>query len=107
VKARSVSFYAEPNQIPELERRIQDEVLPRFAELPGFLGFVALRSDGTRPEIIAMTFWSGDLEDSESVSEEFRDEVDRVMGTTPSRKEFDVMNMMIRGPDGETDLDLP
>jgi len=60
-----VIFFAEEVQIPEVKRRINDEVLPRFSEVPEFLGFVALQSEGSRPEIIAMSFWNDGLEGSE------------------------------------------
>jgi hypothetical protein len=107
VKARSVIFFAEEDQIPDVKRRINDEVLPRFSEVPEFLGFVALQSEGTRPEVIAMSFWNEGLEGSEAISEEFRDEIERVTGAALARKEFTIVKMMMRGSDGEVCLDLP
>ena len=38
-----------------------------------------------------MTFWDDNLEDSESISEEFRNEIELETGATPARKEFDVV----------------
>jgi hypothetical protein len=90
-----------------VKRRINDEVLPRFSEVPEFLGFVALQSEGSRPEIVAMSFWNDGLERSEAISEEFRDEIERVTGAALARKEFDIVKMMMRGPNGEIFLDLP
>ncbi len=82
---RSVSFFAEDAQLAAVERRINDDVIPRFTAFPEFLGFVALRSIGRRSEIVAMSFWEGGLDDSEAISEDFRDEIERVTGTMPSR----------------------
>ena len=41
VSVRSVGFFAEPGQVAEVERRINDDVLPRFSALPEFLGFLS------------------------------------------------------------------
>jgi len=107
MRTRSVKFFAEPGQIPDVERRIKDDVLPRFLEIPEFLGFVAHRSDGSRPEVVALSFWDDGLEGSEAVSEEFRDEIERVTGATLSRGEFDVVKSTKRSPDGAVKVDLP
>ncbi len=84
----------------EVERRINDDVLPRFSALPEFLGFLSLLSGNTRPEIIAMSFWHGGLESSEAISETFRDEIERVTGAAPARKEFKVITMVMKGARG-------
>jgi hypothetical protein len=81
--------------------------VPRFSLLPHFLGFVALRSEsGPRREIVAMSFWDDGLEGSESVSQEFRDEIRRVGATNPSRKAYDIVRVMVRDTQGEPYLDL-
>jgi len=107
VRTRLVSFFAEPDQIPEVERRIHEEVLPRFMTIPHFLGFVALQSEGMRPEIVAMSFWNDGLEGSEAISEEFRNEVERVTGATPARKEFGIVKVLVRAPNGKFFLNMP
>jgi hypothetical protein len=107
VKARSVIFFAEADQIADVKRRINEEVLPRFSDIPEFLGFVALQSEGSRPEVVAMSFWKEGLERSEAISEEFRDVIERVTGAALARKEFDIVKIMMRGPSGEVCLDLP
>ena len=93
--------------MPDVKRRINDEVLPRFSEVPEFLGFVALQSEGSRPEVIAMSFWNDGLEGSERISEEFRDEIERVTGAALARKEFAILKMVMRGSNGEVCLDMP
>lgn len=100
-------FFAEEDQMFDVKRRINDEVLPRFSEVPEFLGFVALQSEGSRPEVIAMSFWNDGLEGSEAISEEFRDEIERVTGAALARKEFTIVKMMMRGSNGEVCLDVP
>ncbi len=107
MKARSVIFFVLPDQMPDVERRIQEEVLPRFVQFPEFLGFVALQSDGSRPEVTAMSFWSDGLEGSEAISEEFRDDIERVTGAALARREFTIVKLMIRDSTGEICLNLP
>ena len=34
---------------------------------PHFLGFVALQSEGSRPKVVAMSFWDDGLEGSEAI----------------------------------------
>jgi hypothetical protein len=102
-----VVFFAEPDQISDVRRRITEEVLPRFSQVPEFLGFVALQSEGSRPEIVAMSFWKEGLEDSEAISEQFRDEIERVTGAALARKEFSIVKMLVRGSNGDICLDVP
>jgi hypothetical protein len=97
VKARSVVFFARDEQIPDVKRRIDDELLPRFSMVPHFLGFVALQSEGSRPEVVALSFWDDGLEGSEAISEEFRDEIERLTGAAMARKEFTIVRMLMRG----------
>ncbi|MGA2519541.1 MAG: hypothetical protein ABSG81_01835 [Acidimicrobiales bacterium] len=107
-KSREVAFFAEADAIPDIVTTIDEQVLPRFAALPHFLGFVALKSEsGPRAEVVGLSFWASGLEDSEAVSEEFRDEVHRVTGTTPSRKSYDVLRVMVYDSEGEICVDLP
>jgi hypothetical protein len=53
-----------------------------------------------------MSFWDDGLEGSESVSQEFRDEIRRVGATNPSRKAYDIVRVMVRDTQGEPYLDL-
>jgi heme-degrading monooxygenase HmoA len=90
-----VTFFAGPDEAPDVKRRIQEDVLPRFLAMEGFLGFVALQSGDRRSEFVAMSFWSDGLETSEGVSEEFRDEIERVTGAAPTRREFDIVTLVL------------
>jgi hypothetical protein len=107
MKTRYVRFFAEPDQVSGIRRRIDSEVLPRFSALPEFRGFVALQSEERRSEFVAMSFWDSGLESSEAISEEFRNEIERVTGTTPAHREFTVVRLIVRGPNGEVHLDYP
>ena len=80
MKARFVNFFAGSDRIPDVKRRINEEVLPRFSAIDEFLGFIILQSVGSRPEIIAISFGDRGLDGSEAISEEFRDEMERVTG---------------------------
>jgi hypothetical protein len=108
LKSRQVSFFVEEDLLPIVMRTVQDEVLPRFCQMPHFLGFIALRSEmGPRPEVVARSFWDDGLEDFEAISEEFRGELQRLAGTASSRKAFDILRVMVRDTNGEPCLDSP
>lgn len=108
MKSRQVSFFVEPHLLPGVMSAVDEEVLPRFSQIPHFLGFVALQSElGPRPEIVAMSFWDDGLADSEAASEEFRDEIQRVTGTTSARKAFNILRVMVRDTNGNPCLDSP
>ena len=98
-------FYAEEEPKPDVKRRIDEEVLPRFSEVPHFLGFVAFQSEGSR-QVVAMSFWDDGLEGSEAFSEEFRIEMERVTGAALARREFTIVRMLMRGADGAVYLDV-
>jgi hypothetical protein len=101
-----VVFVAGDEKIRDVKRRIDDEVLPRFSKIPHFLGFVALQSEGSRPEVVALSFWDDGLEGSEAISEEFRDEIERVTGAALARKEFTIVRMLMRGTNRAVYLDM-
>jgi hypothetical protein len=97
MKARSVTFFVTTALMPAVLRRIDEEFLPRFAAVAAFRGLVVLRSEGPRPEVVALSFWDEQLESSERISEEFRDEIERMTGATPARKEYHVSLMAMAG----------
>ncbi len=108
MKSGCVSFFVDEDLVPEVVRRVQEDVLPRFSQLPHFLGFVALQSElGPRPEIVAMSFWDDGLDESESISEHFRNAIESVTGASPVRRAFDILRVMVRDTSGEVCLDSP
>ncbi len=107
-KSRVITFFTEEENIPGIVTTIDQEVLPRFSALPHFLSFVGLRSEtGNRPEVVGISMWDAGLEESEAISEEFRDEVHRVTGTTPSRKSYDIVRVMVYESNGELCVAIP
>jgi hypothetical protein len=107
VKSRQVSFFVEPDLLPGIMSAIANDVLPRFGQLPHFLGFVALQSEsGYRREIVAMSFSDDELEGSESVSKDFRDEIRRIAGTNPTRRGYEILRVVVRDAHGRPCLNL-
>jgi hypothetical protein len=97
MRGRTVNFFVDPDALLQVLRSIDEEVLPRFRELPSFVGVVVLQAQrGTRIEVAAISLWDGNLEDSEEISAEFRREVRRVAGTGASRTEYEVIRLELR-----------
>jgi hypothetical protein len=97
MQGRSVNFFIDSEQLPDVLQAIDENVVPRFTALPHFVGLVVLRSrHGARTEVTGISLWDGELEDSEEIAAEFRKEVHRVAGTSASRKEFDVLRLEFR-----------
>jgi len=108
MKCRRVSFFIHPEQVNDVTTAIDTEVLPRFLALPHFLGLTALQSEvGSRTEMIVLSLWDDQLEDSESISEAFRDRIQRATGMTPERQAFDIVRMTMKGADGDVCIELP
>jgi hypothetical protein len=101
MRGRTVNFFIEPEALPEVLRAIDEDVLPRFRELPHFVGAVVLQSTrGSRIEVAGISLWDGELEDSEEISAEFRREVQRVAGTGAARTEYEVIRLELRDHPG-------
>jgi hypothetical protein len=85
---------------------VRREVLLSFYDLCHFLGLTVLKADrlkadrGDRSEIIAMSYWDEGLEGSDEVSQRFNHEINRVTGQNPSRRSFDILHAVVRGPSG-------
>ena len=109
MKCRQLSFYAEPAIAAQTMQTIADDIIPRYLEAPHFLGYVVLQSDpppghdrpGGRREITVMSFWEDGLEGSEPISKEFVGVVNRVAGTHPIRKSYDLLRAMWRNRAGD------
>ena len=107
MKTRSVSFFAEPHQVPEVRRRIEEEVLPRFRELPGFLGFVALQSEGARSEFVALSFWADVSKPRRPSPRSFATRSSASPERRPARQEFTIVKLSVPGHTGNVGIDLP
>jgi hypothetical protein len=108
MKCRQLTFFAQPAAVESAMATITNEVIPRFSGIPHFLGYVVLQSDvspghrdsDVRRELTVMSFWSDGLEDSDATAKQFISEVNRVAGTNPVRKTFDLLMAMWRDEDG-------
>ena len=102
-----MSFFAEPHQIPEVERRIHEEVLPRFMAIPHFLGFVRTSIRGHSPGNCGYVFLGRRARRLRGDLRGIPNEVERVTGATPARKEFGIVKMLVRAPNGKFFLNMP
>lgn len=104
MRSRQLNFFVEEARLSEVMAAVTTDVVPRFRELPHFLGLTVLKAtSGNRTEILATSYWDDGLEDSESISREFVDEIYRVTGTNPSRKAYDIVFATVRCSDGTFD----
>jgi heme-degrading monooxygenase HmoA len=101
-----VSFFAHTKELTEIQRRVREDALPRFAQVPGFRGLAVVHSDGDRSEILVMSLWEEELEDSENISEAIREEIERISGTAPARKVYDVDMVTLPGKNFGEFVDL-
>lgn len=115
MKCRQLTFYAEPAAVELAMTAITDEVVPQFISLPHFLGYVVLQTesyaghvggDGRR-QLTVMSFWHTGLEGSEATANKFIREINRVAGTNPTRKRFDLLKAMWRDSNGEELAEFP
>ncbi len=104
MKSRQISFYTDLSDLPKVTRSFSEEVLPAFRQLPHFLGATLLRADaGERTEIVASSFWSDGLAESEETSAKVVNAIFRATGQNPSRRTFDILYACV----GETLLHAP
>ena len=101
MKSRQVSFYVEREHLTLVMTTVVEEVVPRFEQLPHFLGLTVIKSDVVdRSEVVATSYWDDGLEGSETESQRFVDEIIRVTGSNPSRKSFDILYARVRDSTG-------
>ena len=101
MKSRQVSFYVERDDLTLVMATVVDEVVPRFEQLPHFLGLTVIKSDvASRSEVVATSYWDDGLEGSETESQRFVDEIVRVTGSNPARKTFDILYAEVRDASG-------
>jgi hypothetical protein len=99
MKARTVSFYIEAALMPEVLRTLDEELLPQYIDLPHFLGLVVLESETeTRPEVVGMSLWDGDLRDCDDIIEGFLRRLYDVTGTSATRKRYEVLRLVSNTP---------
>ena len=97
MRARTVSFYIDPELLPECKHVLDAELFPRYLEMSHFVGLVVLESDvGGRPEVVGLSVWDGDLEDSDAIIEEFLRRLYAVAGITATQKSYQVTRLVSR-----------
>ena len=104
MQSRQICFYADLSDLPRVTRSFSEEVLPAFRRVPHFLGVTLVKADaGERTELVANSFWSEGLAESEEVSAKVVNDIFKVSGENPSRRNFDILYARV----GETLLREP
>jgi len=105
VKSRYVSFFVEPEQDARVVHSVDEDLVPRLSALENFRGLLVIKTGrGRRSEVVAISLWSDDLQDSEAASQKLLDDV-RAAGFRPALQEFDIVRVMMRDADGNVCLD--
>ncbi len=100
MKCRQVSFFVDAEHREVALEALAKDVLPKFLRQPNFRGYLALEAvHESRGEIVVMSFWDDDLEDSEEASRSFIGTVFAAAGTNPSRRNFGILGAMVRTED--------
>jgi len=94
MKARSLTFYIEPDRLDEVLRVIDELIVPIYRELPGFVGLVVLESEGVRAQLVGLSIWDGDLDTSEEAIAGFREKIATVSGASVAAETFDVLRFV-------------
>ena len=63
MKARSLTFYIQPDRLAEVLRVFDEQIVPEYRKLPNFVGLVVLHADLGRKEVVGLSIWDGDLDD--------------------------------------------
>lgn len=94
MRARTLSFYIDPSQLIDVMRVVDEEIVPAYRSMPHFVGLVILRSERTPRQVIGMSFWDGDLEESEELIEGFRQRLREVADTSLATEPHEVLRLV-------------
>jgi len=95
VKARTVSFYIDPEFVPQVLEALDNELIPQYREVPHFIGLVVLESEEEgRPEFLGMSVWDGDRTDCDDVIELFLTRLFDVAGTSATTRHYNVVRLI-------------
>lgn len=95
--ARVLTFHIDADELPGLTQAL-DGVAEMFAHHTDFRGLVCLEHDGSRSEILVITFWDGTgLEDTQVDSESARQRIAATTDLGVSSRSYDVLRM-VSGP---------
>ena len=94
MKARSLTFYIEPDHLEEVVRVLDEQIVPEYRELPNFVGLVVLQADHVRREVVCLSIWDRDMEASEEGIARFRRRITSVSGASAAMETFDVLRLL-------------
>jgi hypothetical protein len=99
VKARTVSFYIDPEFVPQVLETLDNELIPRYQEVPHFVGLVVLEGEAEgRPEFVGISVWDGDRTDCDEVIEVFLRRLFDVAGTAATTRRYNVVRLVSGRP---------
>lgn len=92
MQSRQICFYVDLSDLGKVTRSFSEEVLPAFRRVPHFMGVTLLKADaGDRTELVANSYWSDGLSESEEVSTKVVNDIFRATGENPARRNFDIL----------------
>lgn len=95
MRARTVSFYIDPQFVPQVLEALDNDLIPQYREVPHFVGLVVLESEiGGRPEFLGISVWDGDRTDCDDVIEVFLDRLFEVAGTSATTRRYNVVRLV-------------
>ena len=95
MKARTVSFYIDPEFVGEVLEALDNELIPQYHEVPHFIGLVVLESEAEgRREFFGMSVWDGERTDCDDVIDAFLDRLFEVAGTSASTRRYNVVRLV-------------
>ncbi|MGO8724533.1 MAG: hypothetical protein ACLQRM_17645 [Acidimicrobiales bacterium] len=97
MKARSLTFYIQPDRLAEVVKVLDEQIVPEYRDLPSFVGLVVLHTDHIRKEVVGLSIWDGDLDASEEATARFRNSVTNVLGASVATETFDVLRLVASG----------
>jgi hypothetical protein len=101
MQARTLSFFINREVLDEVMEIFDTDVLPRFLGLPHFLGLIVVDTEDVRHEVLGLSVWDGDLDDSEEIVSEFRRRLVDIAGTSPTSKAYEVLRLIVNEPGGD------
>lgn len=93
MKARTLTFYVDPERIAEVLRVLDEEILPRYRAMPNFVSLVLLHADYASRELLGLSVWDGDLAGSEEIMASFRQRLTSIAGIAPTAGTYDVLRV--------------
>ena len=100
MQARTISFIIDRDHLQEVLAVFDDEFLPRYLEMPNFLGLLLLDSAESRGEVLGVSVWDHAMSDSDGILSEFRQRLFEIAGCAPTSKSYDVVGLVVSPPGG-------